>query len=96
MNLAAGKPVTSELIDYNLDQTKDLILAFDIGTQGGARRGPKVGCQAYRRAGTQQAPAEQAATADRSNFTVQGPPSNPTEGQPPNTVYLVEKIEVLP
>lgn len=88
--LLAGGSVTSDPTPYNLVHTKDLMLAFDIGAQGGARRGPKPGCQAYRGVDT-----EQAATANRSNFTVQGPPANPAQGQPANTVYLVEKIEVL-
>ncbi len=80
VTLAAGASVLSDEIAYPFVHIKDLIIAFDIGNQGGARRGPKVGCQAYRSVNT-----DQAATADRSNFTA----------EIADTVYLVEKIEVF-
>lgn len=78
--LAAGTSVLSDETAYPFDHTKDLIIAFDIGPQGGARHGPKAGCQAYRRANI-----DQAAMANRSGFTA----------ELANRVYLVEKIEVL-
>jgi hypothetical protein len=85
--LPAGTSVLSDPTNYTLDPAKDLLIAFDIGPQGGARRGPKPGCQAYRSSGTAPAPSEQAKRPDRSGFT--------PAGQPANMVYFVEKIEVF-
>lgn len=80
MTFPAGTSVLSDETPYNLDHTKDLIIAFDIGDpgQGVVPLGPKVGCQAYRGANTDQA-------AGNSNFTA----------EIANQVYLVEKIEVF-
>ncbi len=77
-------PYISDETAYTLDETKDLIIAFDIGSnpEDGARRGPKAGCRAYRSATNDQAGKDD---GDRSNFQLERV----------NTVYLVEKIEVL-
>ena len=73
---------TLDPIYYNFDQTKDLIIAFDISfTEGNVRRGGLTGAEAYFKANTQEA-----GLADRS-------PGYP--GHELNTLYLVEKIEVL-
>lgn len=82
VSLLAGKPWTSGLISYNLDQTNDLLIAFDISTdmgQGNLISVALLGATAYLRANTQQA-----AVTDRG----------PGYTDDPNTLYLVEKIEV--
>jgi len=73
---------TLDPISYDLNQNEDLIIAFDISfTDGNVRRGGLSGAEAYFRANTQEA-----GLADRS-------PGYP--GHELNTLYLVEKIEVL-
>lgn len=81
--LPAGSRKTLGPLNYNLDQTNDVLIAFDISTdmdQGNLISVALLGATAYLRANTQQA-----AVADRG----------PGYIDDPNTLYLVEKIEVL-
>jgi hypothetical protein len=67
---------------YILNNTKDLIIAFDVGTPGNARFGalePPSGAESFAKAS-----AAEAAMATRPNY----PPPAPV-------LYLIEKIEVL-
>jgi hypothetical protein len=79
--LAAGVPHTFGPAKYTLDPAKDLLVAFDIGATGSARRGPLVGAAYFSRnttdeAGTQnRSPTGYVKTAD--------------------FVYLIQKIEVF-
>lgn len=86
--LPAATPAASKTlgpIAYNLDATKDLLIAFDISNAPGQGDGSSVGLTgavAYHKVAT-----EDAAKADRElGYTT-------TQGQ--NKLYLVEKIEAL-
>jgi hypothetical protein len=81
--LPAGTSKTLGPVNYPLDQANDLLIAFDISPdagQGNLISVAMLGATAYLRAATQQA-----AVADRG----------PGYTDDPNTLYLVEKIEVL-
>jgi hypothetical protein len=68
---------------YALDETKDLIVALDIGTPGNGRRTSVTGARAFRRVNTSP---PQGGLQDRlSDFTP----------LPADTVIVIEKIEVL-
>ncbi len=86
--LPAATPAASKTlgpIAYNLDATKDLLIAFDISNapgQGDSSSVGLTGAVAYHKVAT-----EDAAKADRE------PGYGNAQGQ--NKLYLVEKIEVL-
>lgn len=81
VTLPAGEPITLDPVDYDLDPTTDLIIAFDINKAGGgARRAHVPGSSLSFRNDTDQA-------ANKTRFsdylTLDG------------EFYLIEKIEVL-
>lgn len=81
--LPAGSRRTFGPLNYDLDQANDVLIAFDISTdmgQGNLISVALLGATAYLRANTQQA-----AVDDRG----------PGYTDDPNTLYLVEKIEVV-
>jgi hypothetical protein len=84
-------------IDYNLDKTHDLLIAFDISNlagQGNVRFVllPGTGTESYLRGPQGNVATEQAAKADRLSAQPAGVPAYATAV---NRLYLVEKIEVL-
>jgi hypothetical protein len=83
-------------VDYSLDGTKDLLVAFDISNAAGQGNvkfvklpGTGTGTNLFSRAATE--PPGEAKKAHRSN-TPDVPPRYITQ---PDVVYLVERIEVL-
>jgi hypothetical protein len=85
VTLTAGTPPkTLDPVDYVLDPTKDLIIAFDINVAGGgAIMAPGMSeCDFYFLENTHQATAKPRSSGFGNNKKV-------------DTVYLVEKIEVL-
>jgi hypothetical protein len=88
--LPANTPRVLGPINYALDRTQDLLIAFDISATAGNVRSvllPGTGTEHYFRAATEQASAQ-------NRFP---DPANPllTYGTGPDRHYLVEKIEVL-
>jgi hypothetical protein len=81
VTLSANTATTLDPVDYILTPTKDLIIAFDINSAGGgARKADLPGFSFFFRANT-----DEAAKRNRSSgYQTMA-----------NTVFLVEKIEVL-
>jgi len=89
LTLPDDQPKILDAIDYGLDQTQDLIIAFDFtatSSAGNIRFVPVPGVTLYFKAGVQQAsvPNETQSTRDSDYFT-----------QPDPRLYLVVKIEAL-
>src|SRR5262249_20878540 len=84
MVLADDQPKTLDFVDYSLDQTQDLIIAFDLtvtANQGNLRYDPSPGVTFHFKSGVQEV-----GTAARSpGYTLLPDPRQ----------YLVKQIEVL-
>ena len=83
-----GTPVTLPEVDFALDRTRDLIVAYDINPANANQTRVHTGAsasRAFRRSG-QRPNAPEALKTDRSAGYL---------ARPVDTVYLVEKIEVL-
>jgi hypothetical protein len=79
--LSAGAATTLDPVDYILNPTKDLIIAFDINSAGGgARKADLPGFSFFSRANTVEATKRNRSSGYQTMA---------------NTVFLVEKIEVL-
>jgi hypothetical protein len=92
VSLLANTEKILPAVNYSLDRTKDLLIAFDISAtagQGNVRSVllPGTGTEHYFRAATQQA-----SVPDRSPSPVLPPPGFTTG---PDRLYLIEKIEVF-
>ena len=84
MTIPPNTPVTVGPVNYTLDPTQDLLVAFDISNtpgEGNPRFGALTGADAFARSATAEAGVQ-----DRTT----GYP-----GGGPNNLYLIEKIEVL-
>ncbi|HWM30662.1 MAG TPA: fibronectin type III domain-containing protein [Methyloceanibacter sp.] len=83
LTIPPNTAVTVGPVNYTLDPTQDLLIAFDISNTtpaAGTRFGPLTGCDSYIRPTTAEASVQ-----DRTiGYAVT-----------PNTIYLIETIEVL-
>ena len=84
MTIPANTAVTVPPVNYTLDPTQDLLVAFDISNtsgEGNLRFGALTGADILRQDRRRPKPA------CRTGRQVTSPP--------PNNLYLIEKIEVL-
>lgn len=92
ISIAPGFAYTTPTIDYNLDRTRPVLVAFDLAPSGGNVRYaeiPQGPAGMYLKAGSPAAPVQEAATRNRSGYTLSEPDPGTT-----TTVYLVQTIEV--
>ncbi|MGH7267448.1 MAG: hypothetical protein ACREMB_21725, partial [Candidatus Rokuibacteriota bacterium] len=90
-----GASYMTPTIDYVLDHTRPLLVAFEVGTAAGdVRYAPPLSqsqASLYFKPGSATVPVAEALTSDRAGYTLAVPPGSPTGT---STVYLVERIEV--
>jgi hypothetical protein len=90
--LTAGANHTTPDVLFDLDRTKPLLVAFEIGSPGNVRNVtvPQSDARMFFKIGTAAAPVAEAEVVDRTGYTLSVPPGQPGT----STVYLVETIEV--
>lgn len=84
VTVPAGMPFTLPVVNYPLDQTQDLIIAFDVGNPGNGRFGqqPVAGANSFAKGGTQEASKQARSVGYGSSASG-------------NNVHFIDKIEVL-
>jgi hypothetical protein len=84
VTIAPGTPVTVGPVNYTLDPTQDLLVAFDISNtagEGNVRNGPLIGAATFSNPATAEAGLQDRATGYQFPFA--------------DNLALIEKIEVL-